>query len=745
MDLSSCATPEARHDREVFFRSVFGSYEGVFCIGVSPVPLPGNKRKMHQRFFDYPSELPQALDLIDTQLTRADLYFCPQLLSGKGRLSKSTVEQCPVVWADLDDCPPKKLLVAPTVVWESSPNRFQAVWRLDEAAAPHDAEALSRRIAYYHAGEGADRSGWDLTQLLRIPRTGNFKAEYADPLMPNDMPVVKIVGGTASKYRPEDFKKYPDVKRTEFLDLPLPETLPTEDPLEIIQRYRRSISPIVFDLFQTEPKGTWSEKLWRLIMLLLEAGVELPEVLHIANEAACNKYRRDGRDIEYLWKDVCRAYVRFQQTVGVAVLPIAKQIELLTDEELRQTDNRDTFLERYIAWASQLGDAAPQYHQAGAFVALSSTLAGRVRLPTSFGTLIPNLWFMILADTTLTRKSTAMDIAMDLLEEVDEDVLLATDGSLEGLLQALQGRPGRPSVFLRDEFSGLLEMMTKRDYYAGMAEMLTKLYDGKTQKRILRKETIEVREPVLIVFAGGIRNRVQALLTQEHVSSGFIPRFVFVTAESDTARIRPLGPPTPRDMGNRNVLLSELADMIAHYHVEVGKHEVKKWDAVLTTQAWARYNKLESDFMQSGLDSERPDMMTPMFDRLAKSTLKAAILLAASRQREEYVTVEEQDIVTAIRYGSMWRNYAIEVVNGVGRSVFEREIEKVYAAIQRAPGISRSKLMQNYHLTSKSADAVFDTLIQRGLVVPSKVGGTTVFHSIGPSKPNTGSKLGRVK
>src|SRR6185503_18286841 len=176
----------------------------------------------------------------------------------------------------------------------------------------------------------------------------------------------------------------------------------------------------------------------------------------------------------------------------------------------------DSFVERYIEWAKSLGDAAPQYHQAGAFTALSALLAGSVQLPTSFGVMKPNLWFMILADTTLTRKSTAMDIAMDLVMEIDDDVIMATDGSIEGLLTSLSTRPGKPSVFLRDEFSGLLEMITKRDYYAGIPELLTKMYDGKMQKRILRKESIEVRDPVLLVFAGGIKDKITGLLSFEH-------------------------------------------------------------------------------------------------------------------------------------------------------------------------------------------------------------------------------------
>src|SRR5688500_8562350 len=106
---------------------------------------------------------------------------------------------------------------------------------------------------------------------------------------------------------------------------------------------------------------------------------------------------------------------------------------------------------------------------------------------------------MILADTTLTRKTTAMDMAMSLLREVDDDVILATDGTVEGLMQAISTRPGRPGIFWKDEFSGLLEAMRKKDYMASMAETLTNLYDHKYQKRQLRKEVIELREPVLLM------------------------------------------------------------------------------------------------------------------------------------------------------------------------------------------------------------------------------------------------------
>jgi ribosomal protein S25 len=364
-------------------------------------------------------------------------------------------------------------------------------------------------------------------------------------------------------------------------------------------------------------------------------------------------------------------------------------------------------------------------------------LAGPVRLPTSYGVMVPNLWFMILADTTLTRKTTAMDIAMDLVMEVDPDVILATDGSIEGLFTSLSLRPGQPSIFLRDEFSGLLEQMNKKDYYAGMAETFTKMYDGKMQKRVLRKEVITVNEPVLIMFTGGIRERILSLLDYDSVSSGFLPRFLFITAESDITRLRPLGPPTERSIGKRELIRARLATIHSHYRrlqeVSVNGTKLvgqKRWDASLTDEAWERYNKFEADMLKHGFESANRDLVTPVFDRLSKSTLKMAVLVAAARNLTDRVVVEERDLLKAIFYVEQWREFVAQIINSVGRTAAEKTIDKVYESVVKKPGVTRSELMQHHRLTAREADNVFTTLDQRGRLQRIKSGRTERLYPI---------------
>lgn len=721
--------------RKMFFRTLFGPTRGFISIAT----IAANRKVFNETFWEYPDQFEMMFEHIEALIPTNNIYFAPMLFR-QARRTKEDVDEVPCVYADLDTCHPDNLLVQPTSILETSPGRYQGFWILEESQAPEDVEDVNRRIAYHHAPQGCDKSGWDLTQLLRVPFTLNHK--YG--LRPQEAPVVLPLRMTRSRFRLGDFDRYPQVEGFTRDIIPfVAESLPQESGQEIIQTYRMRINPQVWGLFNEEPQAgsSWSEPLWNLLMLCFEAGMSREEVFVVAKEAACNKYKRDRRPDDHLWKDVVRAYTRTVENLDRLKVQVNDEPPLVSDEEAEWAKSQETFVERYIKWASGLGDAAPQYHVAGAFVGLSSILSGNVLLPTSFGTLIPNVWFMILADTTLTRKSTSMDIAMDLISEVDEEILLATDGSLEGLFVGLTTRPGKPSVFLRDEFSGLLEQMAKRDYLAGMPEMLTKLYDGKVQKRVLRKETLEVKDPRLIIYAGGIKSKTQEILTYEQVASGFLPRFLFITAESDITRVKPLGPPTEKDNSGRDAILAELRDISQHYRqMEVLTLNgiqipggTKIWKARLTEDAWVRYNQLEGLLNRLGVQAPSPEVYTPLYDRLGKSILKVAILLSASRQRpNEDLVVEASDIVHAAFYGEQWRAYAKEIILNVGKGKDERQLDMIYNHIRRSggTGLSRAALMQNFHLDARMADRVFITLEQRGLVASIQMGRTTVYHAI---------------
>src|SRR5437868_5137812 len=185
--------------RKAFFHSAFGEHKGYIAIAF----LTPDKTNFFEEFFLYPAELPELLVTVRTRLASHNVYFCPNLFANKRR-KKEEVITTPTAWADLDTCPPTKMLRHPTLTIESSAGRWQALWVLDEVETD-DAERISKRIAYHHAPDGCDRSGWDLTQLLRVPLTYNFKYNATA----GALQIVLLREHYSSSYRLKDFDLYP--------------------------------------------------------------------------------------------------------------------------------------------------------------------------------------------------------------------------------------------------------------------------------------------------------------------------------------------------------------------------------------------------------------------------------------------------------------------------------------------------------------------------------------------------------
>ena len=742
---------EPYRETQEFFKYALGRNEGYVCIATL---APGDRTTFREHYFEWPQDMLKMSDFCLQEARTLNVYFCPQLLNSRRR-DKSNVSVCPNAWADLDTCDPSELRVKPSLLIESSPGRWQALWVFEDPIPPADAEAISRRIAYYHAHQGADRSGWDLTQLLRVPGTINYKYDFT--------PSVHLLSFVKTRFRADDLlRRYPAIKGSdtkEELPLPAPDKLANDTGEDLLAKYVRILPREADVLFEEVPETDWSKKLYNLEMLAFEAGMSREECFVVARDASCNKYRRDNPDDHdkadaLLWREVCKAWVRREEALTVTVPEDWEMPDLLTPSERRLIDGRRTFVEDYINWAKSVGDAAPQYHEAGGFIALSSLLSGSLTLRTSYGEIKPNLWFMILGDTTLTRKSTAMSLAMGLVKKIDPDIELANDGSLEGLQTAISTRPGQPSLFVRDEFAGLLEAMTKKDYLAGLYQFFCEVYDCRSTKRQLKKEIIDIQDPIFIMFAGGIKSKITSLLTEEHFTSGFAPRFVFITAEADINGRKSMRPATVATDEQRNALATQLRKIRAHYkavksnqaiidpvtkRIVMPPERLPVWEVLMPDEVWDRYDKLEREMVRVAEGNlSMKTILTPSYERLAKSTLKAAVLIAASEMRrppEEGVVVEMEDMLAAIRYLEGWRLHTNIVLKESGKSVDEQLLTRIYQNITREPNITRGKLSQNFHLSKYNAARFLETLEDRHMIVGTKSGNGFRYTAVRIKRP----------
>jgi hypothetical protein len=203
-DLSSSngQAPEAwaREAQERHFRLIIRGHTGFMVIcRKGPNVGPGGKQEWTERGFSYPDELPNALDYIGSWAGLADVYYRTALYDHRDKHTQEHIAVAPIAYGDLDACSPDKLKVPASIELETSPDRWQAAWLLNDVDVL-DAEDISRRIAYEHRADGADVSGWDRGQVLRVPATPNLK--YPDAVVRVAVERPAIAGMTSRSTSP---------------------------------------------------------------------------------------------------------------------------------------------------------------------------------------------------------------------------------------------------------------------------------------------------------------------------------------------------------------------------------------------------------------------------------------------------------------------------------------------------------------------------------------------------------------
>ncbi len=284
-----------------FLSALFGDHHGEY---LRLVAIDRNK-KAYQRFLAIPDELDQIDAIVMPALDSVNWYFGANSYKNEGKGNKEFVsDSVRHVHADLDTTDPDTLLVAPSILLESSPGRYQALWLLKEPLTHEETESINYRIFAYHMEQGTDPC-WDVGHLLRIPFTKNHKDD--------DTPSVKLIKLAAKPLNTSDFAKYPDAvpPTLGWVDLPVPDASELEEAQSIIARHRHPLGDLPFsfpEMWVEVPPADWSGHHWHLIKMCADAGLTREETYSVARAAPSNHYRRDGRPDAELWKDVIKAH-----------------------------------------------------------------------------------------------------------------------------------------------------------------------------------------------------------------------------------------------------------------------------------------------------------------------------------------------------------------------------------------------------------------------------------------------------
>lgn len=250
--------------------------------------------------FAWPSQEPTIRDALASHAGDADLYWSPLVFRTKRR-AKDGVEGASVLFQDLDAVDPRGLPVRPSVAWESgTPGHYHGLWHLTDELTPEQHERLNRALAY---SVGADKGGWDLTQVLRVPGTLNHKTSPPRPvrLLWSDLPAVDAFA----------------VERT--LKSPAAGTTKANGLSDLLLKHKARIPAGTSQRLQYPPsmatKGGRSEMLWRIESELVQARVPLEDVVELIRLSAWNKYRGRADELKRIKSEIDKVYAEQQGIV----------------------------------------------------------------------------------------------------------------------------------------------------------------------------------------------------------------------------------------------------------------------------------------------------------------------------------------------------------------------------------------------------------------------------------------------
>lgn len=260
-----------------------------FCVATK-----SGSGKWQEKFF-HKSDLSTVQNYINQNRDK-DIYFCPHGFSRPRRRSEYA---CPpkLFWSDLDEVPINELKYKPTVAIESSPGRYVGLWFTRDKVT----DEMNQSFTY---AMGADRSGWDYSQVLRVPNTTNYKY--------NSTPTVKLLW-----YDKTCIYRATSILRT------------------ITKKIRELPNWLVKELkYGTPVEGKRSEMIWKLENALLEHNIPEKEVFRLIKESPWNKFK--GRKDED--RQLNRELKKVSQKLGVNKKPqnkiLFQNMEEVEAEEL---------------------------------------------------------------------------------------------------------------------------------------------------------------------------------------------------------------------------------------------------------------------------------------------------------------------------------------------------------------------------------------------------------------------------
>lgn len=380
----------------------------------------------------------------------------------------------------------------------------------------------------------------------------------------------------------------------------------------------------------------------------------------------------------------------------------------------------DHFIQRFMAYGSDISDAYMEYWFAGGLFALAVVADKKIMVKLRTGPVYTNLYISINGKSSLARKSTAVDKSEETLCGVLPSLypsLVPTEFSPEAFTEHMSDHNHAP--WIRDEAAGVLSLM-KRDYMRGFKDSLMQLFDCKPFYRKLRtsqrkgtKMEFRVDDPYLNLLWATTDASLGANTEQNDTLSGFMARFLFFFPQGKKSKWLPLEEGTAANSAFEGMVRGQLASIAAKIAElpECTAMHLSKEGAVYYTE-WQRVREEEWTASNDGNAMQ-------IYSRLAPTVVKLAMLFElGSPDFDVSMPIRPEFMEEACRLvDSYFMPTARAVYELVGSNAEKNVIDRIIAYLKKHGGKStKNEILRDMKIKSGDFNEYLATMIESSTV-----------------------------
>lgn len=429
--------------------------------------------------------------------------------------------------------------------------------------------------------------------------------------------------------------------------------------------------------------------------------IELP----VAEKKDVRDFFKDGGTKEQFDELVKKA-----QDSEVEVLLQNKSSRLITLDCLPEG-----FLRDYVRFVSPLTEAPIQYHIATALALVATVLGRNVYLSEGATKHYPNLYLLVIGESGISRKSTALSLIYDFLPKIDPDYILGSTMSIEALLDNLRVKNCRIIVY--DELKQLI-INEEKSYGKGIITFFTSIWSNPPTYRVdtknIKYEDRTIQNPTLNILAASTPDWLQ--LKESDVLGGFLGRFLPICSSNEQKRIPIREKMDITQKSNLTDALRVISNVRGEYTWSKEAREI-----------FAGYDGCKGlyDEIRDGFDQEQnKSMIQPYWSRIDTHIRKLAIIFDAC-SKTPTKTITKDNLMRAFALMGYITDYYREMLGGLNFSFEGKKEKQIVDKLRTAPkqGLKHSLVMRDLNIDANTMKKLISTLEEKDVIEVVEVKG----------------------